>query len=134
MKKAAKSQGKERLLWKRCLIKSRSFRCIVKKICFKAKPLETNVSFSRFLSSGGSRPSDKGGGGGGGGAVIPDPEIRGGPVSKKTFSALRASVWSKNKGGRVPRALPLDSPLFSTSLCTLCFPQDHSSLTPPLPF
>ena len=47
--------------------------------------------------SGGSRPSDKEGGGGGGGH--PDPEIRGeGPVSKKPFSALRASFWSKNKG------------------------------------
>ena len=37
----------------------------------------------------------KGGGGGG----HPDPEIRGrSPVSKISFSALRASVWSKNKG------------------------------------
>ena len=43
----------------------------------------------------------------------PDPDIRGGgPVSKKkTFSALQASVWSKNNGGRAPRAPPLDSPL-----------------------
>ena len=39
--------------------------------------------------------------------VDPDLQIRGGggggkregPVSKKTFSALWASVWSKNKGG-----------------------------------
>ena len=30
-----------------------------------------------------------------------------GAVSEKTFSALRASVWSRNKGGRVPRAPPL---------------------------
>ena len=30
-------------------------------------------------------------------------------VSKKFFSALQASVWSKNKGGgRAPRAPPLD--------------------------
>ena len=29
------------------------------------------------------------------------PEIRGMPgLNKKNFSALRASVWSKNKGGR----------------------------------
>ena len=28
----------------------------------------------------------------------PEPEIRGGGL-KKIFSALRASVWSKNKGG-----------------------------------
>ena len=36
----------------------------------------------------------------------PDPEIRGrGPVSKIFFTALRASVWSKNKvggGGPLP--------------------------------
>ena len=44
---------------------------------------------------GGSRASDKkisGGFGGGGGAT----------VSKQIFSALRASVWSKNKGGPLP--------------------------------
>ena len=29
----------------------------------------------------------------------PDPEIRGDPVSKKFFSVLRASVWSRNKRG-----------------------------------
>ena len=52
--------------------------------------------------------------GGGGGHL--DPEIRGGGQSpKKCFSALRASVWSKNKwgeggrgGGRAPL---LDLPL-----------------------
>ena len=43
------------------------------------------------------RPSDKGGGGGGG--MHSNPEIRGGAVSKKVFSALQASFWSKNKGG-----------------------------------
>ena len=33
----------------------------------------------------------------------PDPEIRErGPVSKIYFSALRASFWSKNKGGPGP--------------------------------
>ena len=49
----------------------------------------------------------------------PDLEIRGprssrpldkwrggGRVSKKTFSALRASVWSKNRGSRALRAPP----------------------------
>ena len=35
--------------------------------------------------------------GGGGGHL--DPEIRGGTVFKTFLSALRASVWSKNKGG-----------------------------------
>ena len=34
----------------------------------------------------------------GGWGVHPNPEIRGGAVSKKVFSALQASVWSKNKG------------------------------------
>ena len=42
-----------------------------------------------------------------GGAGHPDPEIRGAPGLKKYFSALRASVWSKNKGGpEAPRPLP----------------------------
>ena len=69
----------------------------------------------RTPSSGGSRPSDKGGGGGGGDGH-PDPEIRRGSP-KKFFSAHRASVWSKNKGGRgrVPRAPPLDPPLPSNN-------------------
>ena len=49
------------------------------------------------------------GGGGWGGVGHPDPEITGGTLSPKTiFSALRASFWSKNKGGRAPRAPPLD--------------------------
>ena len=45
------------------------------------------------------------------GGVHPDPEIAGGGLSQKHFfSALQASVRSKNKvGGRwVPRAPPLD--------------------------
>ena len=45
-----------------------------------------------------------------------DLEIRrggGGRLQKKMFSALRVSVWSKNKGGgRVLRAPPLDLPLY----------------------
>ena len=49
----------------------------------------------------------------------PDLQIGGGGRSSRTsdkgggavFSALRATVWSKNKGGRVPRAPPLDLPL-----------------------
>ena len=55
---------------------------------------------------------------------MPDPDlkIRGrgwgeGPVIKKVFSVLRASVWSKNKGERrAPRATPLDPPLLSIFL------------------
>jgi len=50
-----------------------------------------------------------------GGAGHPDLEIRkrgGGAVSQKIFSALWASVWSKDKGGPpVPRAPPQDLPL-----------------------
>ena len=66
--------------------------------------------------SGGSRPSDKGGRGGRG-AGHPDAEIRGGARSQKQiFSALWASVWSKNKGGSpAPRVPPLDSPLQGTN-------------------
>ena len=43
-------------------------------------------------------PSDKGAGGGPSGL-------------KKIFFALRASFWSKNKEGGVPRGLSLDPPL-----------------------
>ena len=47
----------------------------------------------------------------------PDPEIRGdGAVSKKIFSALWASVWSKNKGGPGP---PGPSPGSATAKCLL---------------
>ena len=56
--------------------------------------------------SGGSRPGDNGGPG------HPDPEIKwGGPVWKKIFSALWASVWSKNKrGARAPPPPPPPGP------------------------
>ena len=51
--------------------------------------------------------SEGGGGGGGGGG--------GAAASKNFFSALRASFWSKNKGGaRVPRAPPVEPPLYSS--------------------
>ena len=47
-----------------------------------------------------------GGGGGGGGWGSSRPRDKGGAVSKK-FSALQASVWSKNKGrGGPPGPLP----------------------------
>ena len=52
---------------------------------------------SLTLCNSGSRPSDYGGGGGGDGSQ-PDPEIRGARSPKTIFSALWASVWSKNKG------------------------------------
>ena len=57
--------------------------------------------------------------------AVPDAdlEIRGG---------LRASVWSKNKGGRAPRAPPLDSPLFG--ICPKLFQGEtliSKSLTSP---
>ena len=47
---------------------------------------------------------------GGGGGSHPDPEIREAPVLKKHFSALQASVWSKNKGLGGGGAAPLDLP------------------------
>ena len=43
--------------------------------------------------------------GGGGGAGHPDPELEVGG-SKTFFSAPRASIWSKNKGGPGP-SMPL---------------------------
>ena len=47
----------------------------------------------------------------------PDPDISGGGGSPKNyFPALRASVWSKNKGRRAPWAPPLDPPLTITEL------------------
>ena len=53
-------------------------------------------------------------GGGGGRAGHPDPEIEGGS-DKKFFSAPRASIWSKNKGGPgPPRAPSLDPPLLKS--------------------
>ena len=45
----------------------------------------------------------------------PDPEIRG-RAGLIFFPALRASVWSKNKGGPAPRAPPLDAPLLFTNI------------------
>ena len=54
----------------------------------------------------------------------PDLEIRGGGGGIHTlrqggrwsppqnFLALRASFWSKNKGGPAPRVLPMDPPLY----------------------
>ena len=48
---------------------------------------------------------------------MPDPDLKirgwGGRSPKKFFWALRASVWSKNKGDgdRAPWAPPLDPPL-----------------------
>ena len=53
------------------------------------------------------------------GAWSPRPlDKGGGAVSKKIFSALRASVWSKNEGGGgvAPRPSPLDPPLSTTTL------------------
>ena len=37
-----------------------------------------------------------------------DPDLNGGGLKENSFSALRASVWSKIKGG--PWTLPLDLP------------------------
>ena len=70
-----------------------------------------------MVCSAGSRPWD----GGGGVARSSRPLDKGeGRSPQKTFSALRASVWSKTKGGPGPRAPPLD-PLL---VCTLI---EHSA-------
>ena len=52
----------------------------------------------------------------------PDPEIRGSSVSKKIFSALRASVWSKNRGGGGGSPGPL--PRSATVFCLVCRERD----------
>ena len=49
---------------------------------------------------------------GGGRNGHPDPEIRRGTISKKKISAIRVSVWSKNKAGGTPRPLPWISQLY----------------------
>ena len=55
-----------------------------------------------------------------GGGSHPDPEIRGGQsLKKKRISALRASVWSKNRVRGAPRAPPLYPPLLPVLLTRL---------------
>ena len=61
-----------------------------------------SLNYFRTIFSGGSRPSDKAGGGGG----HPDPKIRGVGGLQKHFSALRASVLAKKRGGGTPGPLP----------------------------
>ena len=51
------------------------------------------------MRSGGFRPLEKGGGGRGHPDPNADPKIKGGRSQKNLFPALRASVWSKYKGG-----------------------------------
>ena len=57
------------------------------------------------MYSGGSDLQIRGGGGGGmeRGYGPPDPEISGGLVSNKFFSAFRSSIWyKKSRGGGLP--------------------------------
>ena len=73
----------------------------------KASP-SLNLKVAVAVFSGGSRPSDKDGGGGWGGGSLLIQTLRseeGCGLQQKIFSALRASVWSKNKGP--PLHLPL---------------------------
>ena len=66
------------------------------------------------------------------GAGHPDPEIRGGwAVSNFNFSALRASVWAKNKGGLgPPGAPPLDPPLYCVEKIDVGYFWDHNGYDP----
>ena len=50
-------------------------------------------------------------GGGGGGDRSSRPSQKRGIPPQKIFSALQASVWSKNRGTWAPRSPPLDPPL-----------------------
>ena len=71
--------------------------CVAQKRCC----LSSLLSLIGIDLRSGSRPSDKGG------TVIRTVRLRGrGGSQKFFFSALRASVWSENKGGRLPRTLP----------------------------
>ena len=56
------------------------------------RPAGIRKSVTQTDFNGASRPSDK--------------EEEGGGLEYFFFSALRVSVWSKNKGRRVPRAPP----------------------------
>ena len=56
---------------------------------------------------------------GGGGRGHRDPEIRGVGSPKNFFSALRASFWSKNKGGGGP---PGPSPGSATATLAILIP------------
>ena len=53
------------------------------------------------------------GGGGVGRSYRPCDKRRGVGGLQIIFSTLRALLWSKNTGGRAPRAPPLDPPMFS---------------------
>ena len=67
----------------------------------------SDVSRLDIEVSSGSRPSDKGRGVG-----HPDPEIKGGPASKKKFfRPFGPHFRLKIRGRRAPRASPLDPPL-----------------------
>ena len=57
------------------------------------------VESHRFASVADPDLPIRGGWGGGGHLDLEISDKCGGPVSKKIFSALRASVWSKNGGG-----------------------------------
>ena len=82
--------------------------------------------YDRANFSAASRPWDKGGGG------HPDPEICRGAVSKTFFSALWASVWSKNEEGPGPlpwirRWIWLTEEIKTLSMFTLSVQAQYSS-------
>ena len=81
------------------------------EVLFDCVCLRRSEEVSRIINSGGSRPSDKGEG-----VVIRTLRKGGGGQSQKQIlSALRASIWSKNKGapGQAP---PLNPPLINAEV------------------
>ena len=92
-------------------------------------PFENETSFPPLFGqlSGGFRLSDKGGGGGG---QSSRPWDKGGAGLQKFFSALRASVWSKNKGSVFFRQWTKKSPFSKISGYVWTRPESVKKTTP----
>ena len=88
----------------------------MKYIFPKSHMLPLEISACQYFGKQAVPDPDRGGGGG----VRPLDKGKGGGSRKKKFSALRASVWSTNKGGGPPPAPPLDPPLNKAPIPSVC--------------